>query len=153
MSNGAPAPQDGAYATSADALRAVGGEFNHWSEKLTDTSFQLSIALIAANWTVFGSVARVLENNWAKGSLFLVLLGLGVSLIGAKWMSEAHRRLYERAEGNLIQWEADFRNSIGKRVAWPFTDTIELWGRVLRECKVWMPLAGGALFLVGLVLS
>jgi hypothetical protein len=153
MSNGAPAPQNGAYETSADALRAVGGEFNHWSEKLTDTSFQLSIALIAANWTVFGSVARVLENSWAKGSLFLVVLGLGVSLIGAKWMSEAHRRLYERAEGNLIQWEAEFRNSIGKRVAWPYTDTIEFWGRDLRECKVWMPLGGGALFLVGLVLS
>ena len=145
--------QAGAYRTSEEALRAVGAEFSHWSEKLTDTSFQLSVALIAANWTVFGSVNRVLENSWAKASLSLVVLSLGISLLGAKWMSEAHRKCYEYAEGNLEQWAAEFRESIGKRVAWPYTENIEFIGRVLRECKTWLPVGSGTLFLVALVLS
>ena len=153
MSTGGPAQTSGAYATSAEALKAVGAEFGYWSEKLTDTSFQLSIALIAANWAAFGSVTRVLENGWAKASLALVILGLGVSLVGAKWMSEAHRRCYENAEGNLGQWEADFMASIGQRIAWPYTDNIELAGRILRECKMWLPIGSGVLFLVGLVSS
>lgn len=139
------------YTTPAVALGAVREEFLHWSEKLTDTSFQLSVALIAANWAVFGSVARVLENSWAKASLFLVVLSLGISLGGAKWMSEMLRHRYEYAEGDPIRWKQEHEASAGVRVAWPFTDNIELLGRVLRECKTWLPIVSGVLFLLGLI--
>jgi hypothetical protein len=135
------------------ALEAVRSDFNYWSEKLTDTSLQLSFAVIAANWAVFGSVNKVLENDWAKYSLFLVLLSLGISLAGSKWMSELHRVRYEYAESDPARWEREFTASVGRRVAWPFTDDIERLGRILRLCKTWLPLGGGVLFLAALILS
>jgi hypothetical protein len=138
------------YSTPAVALEAVREDFLHWSEKLTDTSFQLSVALIAANWSVFGSLARVLENSWAKASLSLVVLGLGISLGGAKWMSEMLRHRYEYAEGDPVRWKREHAASAGRRVSWPFTDDIEFLGRFLRESKTWLPIGGGVLFLIGL---
>lgn len=141
------------YESPSEALEAVRSDFLYWSEKLTDTSLQLSFAVIAANWAVFGSVDRVLGNAWAKYSLFLVLLSLGISLAGSKLMSEMHRSRYEHAEGDPERWKKEFRDVMGKRDPWPFTHGIEFLGRVLRECKTWLPLAGGLLFLIALVLS
>ena len=152
-STGAAAGTPYTYATPAAALEAVHGDFVYWSEKLTDTSLQLSFAVIAANWAVFGSVNRVLGNGWAKYSLFLVLLSLGISLAGSKFMSEMHRECYEYAESDLDRWKSEFDDSIGKRIAWPFTKTIERLGRVLRECKTWLPIGGGVLFLLALIFS
>ncbi len=33
---------------------------------------------------------------------------------------------------------------------WPFSSMIERLGRLLRECKTWLPLTGGTTFLVAL---
>lgn len=140
-----------AYKTPADALEAVRADFLYWSGKLTDTSFELSLALIAANWAVFGSVTQVLENEWAKASLFFVVLSLGFNLAGSKWMSEMLRHRYEYAESSPSRWAEEFKENRGKRVSWPFTDNMEFLGRLLRECKTWLPLLSGILFLIGLV--
>jgi hypothetical protein len=139
------------YKTPADALEAVRADFLYWSGKLTDTSFELSLALIAANWAVFGSVTQVLENGWAKASLFFVVLSLGINLAGSKWMSEMLRHRYEYAESGPSRWAEEFKENHGKRVSWPFTDNMEFLGRLLRECKTWLPLLSGILFLIGLV--
>ena len=47
-----------------------------------ETSFALSLAVIGANWAVFGSVSKLLSNIWAELSIATVILSLGISLIG-----------------------------------------------------------------------
>src|SRR5947209_1299855 len=50
------------YQSPGEALKAVREDYLYWTEKLTDTSLQLSYAVIAANWAVFGSVDKLLSN-------------------------------------------------------------------------------------------
>jgi hypothetical protein len=53
----------GLYATPAERLKAIVAGFDYWSGKLTDTSVQMSCAVFAANWVVFGSLSGILKNN------------------------------------------------------------------------------------------
>lgn len=62
----------GLYTTSSDAPKAVRDDYHYWTGKLTDSSFQLSLAVIAANWPVFSSASGILCNWWAKLSIALV---------------------------------------------------------------------------------
>jgi hypothetical protein len=126
-------------------------DYHYWTGKLTDCSFQLSIAVIAANWAVFGKVSEVLKNDWSRISIALVVLGLGISLIGAKMMGESLRRRIEYAEANPGQWRTEFQKTHGLNDPWPFTKIMERDGRILRECKTWLPIAGGLFFLLALV--
>lgn len=50
------------YKDPAQALQTVSSEYAYWSGKLTETSSQLSYALIAANWVVFGSLNGILHS-------------------------------------------------------------------------------------------
>ena len=64
----APSPARSAtlYATPGDGLKAVRDDYLYWTGRLTDSSPQLSFAVIAANWAVFGSVQALLNSPWAK---------------------------------------------------------------------------------------
>src|SRR5687768_2629279 len=86
----ATAPTAVLYASHSDALRAVRDDYLYWTGKLTDTSLQLSFAVIAANWATFGNIDQILGSWWAKFSLALVISSLGISVVGAKWMGELH---------------------------------------------------------------
>jgi hypothetical protein len=139
------------YESPGEALKAVREDYLYWTEKLTDTSLQLSYAVIAANWAVFGSVDKLLSNFWSKLSIGLVVCALLLSVFSAKWMGELHRSQVDHAESDLARWDAEFNANAGKRVAWPFTNSIERLGRVTREMKAWLPLLSGVAFLIALL--
>lgn len=143
----------GLYDAPGDALKAVKEEYHYWTGKLTESSFQLSLGVIAANWAVFRSVESVLGNFWAKISLLLVLLCLAINLLTAKYMGELHRDRVEYAESDLSNWEREFSETKGKRDPWPFTQEIENLGRWARRFKAWLPIAAGLAFGVALVCS
>jgi hypothetical protein len=139
------------YQSANEALKAVQDDYLYWTEKLTDTSLQLSYAVIAANWAVFGSVDKLLSNFWSRLSMGLVVSALLLSVFSAKWMGELHRKQVNHAESDLGRWGAEFKENAGKRVPWPFTSRIERLGRVTRELKAWLPLLAGMAFLIALL--
>jgi hypothetical protein len=142
----------GLYGTSDDALKAVQEAYHYWTGKLTESSFQLSLGVFAANWAVFGSVSGILSNPWAKGSLFLVLLCLAINLFTAWYMGELHRKIVEHAESNLNTWKGEFSRTTGND-PWPFTEKIENVGRWTRGLKALLPIAAGIVFLIALFCS
>ena len=139
------------YQSGNDALKAVRDDYLYWTGKLTDTSVQLSYAVVGANWAVFGTVDKILKNQWSQWSIGLVILGLLVNVAGAKWMGELHRRRIEYAEKDAERWEREFNETKGKIDPWPFSDGIESLGRLMREVRTWLPLVGGVLFLIALL--
>ena len=139
------------YPSPAEALRAVRDDYLYWTGKLSDTSLQLSYAVIAANWAAFGSVNGVLASIWSKFSVGLVIVALGLSVVGAKWMGESLRRRIEYAETDTSRWKAEFEDNAGKGNPWPFTGAIDSLGRGMREARTWLPLVAGLLFVIALV--
>ena len=147
-----PTAKKGAlYESAGDALKAVRDDYLYWTEKLTDTSLQLSYAVIAANWAVFGTVDKLLGSFWAQLSLGLVILTLLFAVFGAKRMGELHRNQVDHAESDLARWQAEFTQNEGKQVAWPFTKGIEQLGHVMRWVKAWLPVLAGIAFLIALI--
>lgn len=139
------------YRDAGDGLKAVRADYLYWTERLTETSFHLSLGVIAANWAAFGSVEELFGNRWARASVALVIVSLGLSLLGAKRMGELHHKRIDYAAENVDRWEKDCFASLGKRDPWPFTKGIERLGRLMREAKTWLPVGAGAAFLVALV--
>jgi hypothetical protein len=131
-------------------VKAVREDFLYWTGRLTDSSFQLSLAIIGANWAVFGSVEKILSNVYAKRSLGVVIASLALNLIGAKWMGDMHRRRIDYASKDRDRWERECSAALGRVDPWPFTKGIDRLGRFLRWTKTWLPLLAGALFLVAL---
>jgi len=141
------------YATAGEGLKAVQEHYLDWTGRLTDSSLQLSLGVLAANWAVFGTVRGILGNPWAKSSVFLVIATMTLNLLCSKWMSELHRNRVNYASANVMRWEEACTASLGKSDPWPFTRGIERLGRAMREVRTWLPLAAGALFLTGLARS
>jgi len=147
----ATSTNDVLYQNPNDALKAVREDYLYWTGKLTDTSWQLSYAIIAANWAVFGSVDKLLGNLWSKLSVSLVIVELGLMLLGAKRMGELHKARIEYAESDLSRWRSEFNKFAGKTHPYPYTKKIEIFAQMMRETKTWLPLIAGALFLIALV--
>lgn len=138
------------YQNGDDALKAVEADFQYWSGKLTESSFQLCIGIIAANWAVYHTVDNLRAEPYAIWSIGLVVVALGLSLIVAKRMSEAHREQCEHAEKNKIDWDSACKSG-NTAPEWPFTAEIENIGWVARELKAWLPVLAGVLFLISLL--
>jgi hypothetical protein len=143
----------GVHETPQKALEAVGSEFNHWSGKLTENSLQMCYALIGANWVVYGSVGNILQSEWAKLSLLMVILTLAINVIGSWYFSESLRRRFEWAESHSTQWEKEFQDAVGARTAFPFIEAHEKIGFWLRQVKGLLPLVSGAFLIVGAVIK
>jgi hypothetical protein len=141
----------GLYATADDALKKIASEYEHWSGKLTDVSLQMCYALIGANWVVFGSINGILKSSPAKWSLVMVLLALASNVVGALVLSESLRRILKKGEGDLDRWAAEFKESTGKDVAWPFTDFVDSVGRLTRFIKGCFTIAAGVIFIIGAI--
>lgn len=141
------------YLNPCKALEEVRKDYLYWTEKLTDSSFALSVAVIGANWAVFGAVNKIINNCYSQISIALVLFGLGIGVVGAKNMGELHRKRIEYAEASPKQWEKEFKDTLGKKDPWPFTRRIEIEGQVLRMFKTWCPLLGGFFFLMALLFN
>jgi hypothetical protein len=90
----------GLYDDPQEALKAVIADYQYWTGRLTDSSAQMSYAVIAANWVVFGSVPTILTSIWAKLSLLSVMLSLATSVIGTWLLCEGHKRQGERGDSN-----------------------------------------------------
>src|SRR5688500_9205365 len=86
------------YADAQEALRAVRDDYLYWTGKVTETSVQLSYAVLGANWAAFGSVNEIISNVWSKFSVFAIVLSLGVSVVGAQAMGEQHLKRINYAE-------------------------------------------------------
>ena len=140
------------FETAASALGAVREDFHYWTGRLSDTSLQLSYAVIAANWAVFGSVERIGSEPLAELSVACVVVSLGLNVLGAKAMSELLRARVELAERNPGRWEDEFRRTGGCADPWPYTSGIERLGRGMREMKTWLPVLAGVLFFLALLL-
>jgi hypothetical protein len=137
------------YSNGDEALKAVEADFQYWSGKLTESSFQLCIGIVAANWAVYHTVDNLRAEPCAVWSIGLVVIALGLSLVVAKRMSEAHREQCEFAEKNKTDWDNACKSS-HTPPEWPFTAEIENIGWVARELKTWLPVLAGVLFLISL---
>ena len=140
------------YAQGPEALKAVRDDYLYWTGKLTETSVQLSYAVLGANWAVFGSVDGILAHFWSKVSVFLIVLSLALSVLGAKVMGEKHLERINYAEADTERWNAEFTATASKQDPWPFTPAIESLGRWMRRGKTWLPLTAGAAFLLALLI-
>jgi len=143
-------PPTGLYETPREALKSIRDDYFYWTSKLTESSFALSLAVIGANWAVFGSVDKLLNNICAEISLASVILSLVISLLGNGWLGRLLRKRVEYAEQDVTRWEKEFAENIGKSTPWPSTRTIDCWAGVFRFAKIFLPAIGGAFFLIAL---
>lgn len=136
----------GEHVDARAALGSIGAEFSFWTSKLSDSSIQMCYALVGANWIVFGSVAGLVRSLWARASLFMVLLTLGVNLFLAWWASEMHRERYEYAESDSERWESEFK---APDKDWPATVCMVRVGYISRLVKLLLPLCAAVILLIG----
>ena len=141
----------GLYSTSQAAVNSILESYHYWTSKLTESSFALSLAVIGANWAVFGSVDKVVNNIWAELSIAAVILGLVISLIGNGWLGRLLRKRVEYAENDQKRWQDEFNKNVGKSTHWPSTREIDNWAAAFRVTRIFLPVIGGALFLIALV--
>jgi hypothetical protein len=140
----------GLYETPRDALKSIRDDFSYWTGKVTETSFALSLAVIGANWAVFGSVNKLLNNVCAELSIAVVILSLGISLIGYWYLGGLLRARIAYAEQNAARWRDEFIENDGKATAWPSTERIDSLARRFRFLRTFLPVIGGFFFLIAL---
>ena len=141
------------YEDEAEALKTVHERYHYWTEKLTNSSFELSLSVIATNWAIFGSVQGILTNCWAKYSMAVVLFSLMLNLIGTKFMSEWLCKQVDLAEADPKGWTNQYQKSLGTSGPWPFTKRIITLGNCLREAKTWLPIVSVVILIIGLFVS
>lgn len=139
------------YESPRKALESLVDHYNYWTSKVTESSFALSLAVIGANWAVFGSLENITKHPWAEWSLGLVVASLGISLFGYWLLGELVRRRISYGEENPARWVTEFENTRGKNVPWPSTKLIDRAGIVFRFLRMLLPIAGGAFFLMALL--
>jgi hypothetical protein len=138
----------GGYPSALAALQAVQGWYDTWTDSLNEKSVQLCYSIIGANWVVHG--AGTLSSCWAKYSVLSALCSLVASLFLTKVIGELLHRQYQAGEEDPDKWHDDFIMTRGKNDPWPSTIAIDTLSRCLRELRLWLPLIGGALFIISL---
>ncbi len=140
----------GLYDRPQEALKSILDGYNYWTSKLTESSFALSLAVIGANWAVFGSVDKILNNICAEISIAAVISNLVISLLGSGWLGLLLRRRIAYAEENVPRWEKQFDDNKGKSTYWPSSRTIDWSAFALQAAKILLPVIGGVFFLIAL---
>jgi hypothetical protein len=146
-------PLTSLYSTPEAALTSVRDDYLYWTGKLTESSFALSLAVIGANWAVFGSVDRVLNNIWAELSIATVILSLVISLIGNGWLGRLLHQRIEYAEQDPTRWRKEFNEIASTSKYWPSTKRIDDWARFFRVAKIVLPIIGGGFFVIALFVT
>lgn len=141
------------YSDASEALKEVRKDFYYWSTKLTESSFALSLAVIGANWAVFGSLDKILGNRWSQFSIATVILALSLNSIGYKRLIDALRAQIRYAEADRGRWKKEFEQSLTVPGDWPYTAKIASVAQFHRACRMWLPLLGGLLFLIALFVA
>ena len=146
----APATANSLYKDPQDALKTLQEGYLYWTGRLTESSFALSLAVIGANWAVFGSVDRVLSNIWSEVSIAAVILSLVFNLFGNWKLGGMLRKRIAYAEEDPKRWEAEFKEASGISSPWPSTPKVDRSAIVLRWLRTFLPVIGGACFLIAL---
>ena len=144
-----PSSRTRRFETAGDASQELFDSFKHWSGAVGAYGVQTAYAVIAANWAVYGST-EIVRNAWAKSSLAVVIIFLALHLICTGWVSMLYLRRIRYANEDPTRWEAEFTRQTTISSSWPYTKLIEGLGSLMRFMKVWAPVAGGALFVLGL---
>jgi len=140
----------GIYASPTEATSELREYFKGWTTQLTQRSFEMSMAVIAANWAVFGGLNALLANGWAKASLVTVVVGLLATLVATWGMGELLRHRITYAEKDPERWSRECDETRGTADPWPFTKDIDLLGTTLRIVKTFVPIVAGILFFLAL---
>jgi len=146
------APFEGSYENPRAALKAVEAWWNSRTKALATRSVELSYGIIGANWAVFGSTGKLLSSPYAKISIGLTVVFLGLNLALTRVSAGLLRRRYSYAEGDPARWAREFEQNKGKDVPWPSTAAIDTIGAILREFRTWLPLIAGGALLLGILL-
>ena len=146
----APAPANTLYKDPQDAVKTLQEGYLYWTGRLTESSFALSLAVIGANWAVFGSVDRVLSNPWSEVSIAVVIVSLVINLFGNWKLGGMLRKRIEYAERDPVRWQKEFNEAAGKITPWPSTTTIDRCASALRFMRTFLPAIGGACFIIAL---
>ncbi len=141
-------PATGLYGDPREALKSIHDGYSYWTGKLTESSFALSLAVIGANWAVFGSADKVLNNIGAKISIGLVILSLVIGLIGNWYLGGQLRKRIAYAEQDATRWRKEFTENAGKSTPWPSTQRIDSLAARFRFLKTFLPVIGGMVFLI-----
>jgi hypothetical protein len=138
------------FGSASDATKELHEQFNDWSAAIPKYGQQVALALIAANWAIYGSRAAILSNPFSKWSIAVAVLYLGVNLAGVSWMTRqfSKRKLY--ADEDVARWKREYEASIGVETNWPYTAYIDGFGGFMRCVHTFAPLASGALLLISL---
>lgn len=142
---------EGSYSSPDAALKAVEGWYNSRTRALAARSVELSYAIIGANWAVFGSTGKLLSSPYAKISIGLTVIFLGLNLGLPRLSAHLLRERYSYAESNPARWAQEFQANKGQAVPWPSTEAIDNVARILWEARTWMPLIAGGSLLLGII--
>ena len=124
--------------------------FNKWSASINNYGMQAAYSVIAANWAVFGSANAIITNDWAKTSMTIVVIFIGVNLFLTLRMTGLYRQRVEYADDDKDRWNREFEGGENTPSAWPYTSDIQSLGTVIRLLKTWAPILGGIAFVLGL---
>ena len=138
------------YKNSDEALERLHDDFNDWTSILTSYSVQLAYAIIAANWAVYGTAQKLINNLWARWSIIIVFLFLVANLIITRWIGLRLKNRYDYAESDPENWKKEYEEKKDNPGAWPYTKKTEVLGTTLREIKVWSLVISAILFIVSL---
>ena len=140
------------FKSAGEANNELYQGFNAWSAGLGTHSVHAAYALIAANWAVHSGANAILGNRWAKWSLAVVIVFLGLNLLCIWLMTALYRRRCSYADEDKARWAGEFEDASAAGSPWPYTHTIECVGRFLEGLRILAPIAGGTLFILSLFL-
>jgi len=141
------------FADAGEAVKELYDGFNDWSATVSSYGIQMAYAVIAANWAVYGGAQAILENPWAKFSVAIVISFLGLNLFCTWLMTMCYAQRCSYADKDKTRWSKEFENEYTSSSAWPYTKFIEKLGDFIRLLKVWAPIVGGIVFILGLFFS
>lgn len=147
------APVDNAtrFESASDATRELHEQFNDWSAAVSKYGQQLALALIAANWAIFGTRAAILLNPFSRWSIAVAVFYLGANLAGAAWITHQFDRRKIYADDDVGRWKRQYQASIGKRTNWPYTAAIDRFGGRMRVVHTIAPILSGILLLISII--
>jgi hypothetical protein len=138
------------FKSAADATSELHDHFGAWTGGLGKYGLQVVFALMAANWALHGSDASLLHNTWARSSMVVAVLYLGLLLLSMGFMVLLSWQRREYADEDKKRWAAEFKKSADGPSPWPYTETIERLGNVMAVLHVLGPLLSGTLLLASI---
>lgn len=141
------------FSNPGEATKEIYTGFNDWSGTLASNSRQVAYALIAANWAVYGNADDILENTWARVSIAVVVVFLGINLICTGWMTRLYKLQCKYSDEDKLRWAQEYKVAEPGPSPWPYTNRIHALGGFMRILNIWAPVGAGVVFILGLILA